>query len=152
MQLKLYLHYINCTYKPVYLRANESLACVPGFQVIMLAAGSPRREPLLLLALLALLASPVVPSSPPDPEQAARLENSLLSMLSLSKRPRPERSKTAIPAALLELYRRQAGLDVDTTSLHTPGRHTRGANTVRTFTHKGELTFLRWRTDQRIFR
>ena len=38
-----------------------------------------------------------------------------------------------IPRYLVELYKSQTGLDLPTSNLHLPGRHTKTANTVRTF-------------------
>ncbi|KAJ9578728.1 hypothetical protein L9F63_005090, partial [Diploptera punctata] len=68
-----------------------------------------------------------------SPEVLEKVENSLLSLFGFRTRPRP--SKVVVPEAMLELYRRQTGQDVDTTSLPLPGRHTHTANTVRSFTH-----------------
>ncbi|RZF48268.1 hypothetical protein LSTR_LSTR006235 [Laodelphax striatellus] len=66
-----------------------------------------------------------------------RLEATLLSALGLSSRPRTDRSRVVVPPAMLELYRRQAGLkSQETLALPLPGRHTRSANTVRSFQHK----------------
>nr|CAD7196659.1 unnamed protein product [Timema douglasi] len=45
-------------------------------------------------------------------------------------------SRVVIPDAMLELYQRQTGLSLDTASLALPGRHTKTANTVRSFVHK----------------
>lgn len=67
-----------------------------------------------------------------------QLEANLLSLLGLGRRPRGDRTRAIIPPAMMELYRQQTGLEVDTVSLPLPGRHTRSANTVRTFTHQGK--------------
>ncbi|KAK2705956.1 hypothetical protein QYM36_016093 [Artemia franciscana] len=54
-------------------------------------------------------------------------------MLGMKKRPRPKRENVVIPDFLLELYKIQTGMDVDTTSINLSGKHTQDANTVRTF-------------------
>lgn len=72
-----------------------------------------------------------VPSS--TGEGAERLEGKLLNMFGLQRRPRPKRDTIAVPEFLLDLYRRQTGLDVDTTNLNLQGKLTQTANTVRTF-------------------
>ncbi|XP_022193714.1 protein decapentaplegic [Nilaparvata lugens] len=70
-------------------------------------------------------------------ENRQRLEATLLSALGLSSRPRTDRSRVVVPPAMMELYRRQAGLKgQETLALPLPGRHTRSANTVRSFQHK----------------
>lgn len=78
-------------------------------------------------------------------EVLANVEASLLSMFGFKKRPRP--AKVVVPEAMLELYRKQTGFEVDTTALPLPGRHTRTANTVRSFPHVGkynhfQITFI----------
>jgi hypothetical protein len=69
-------------------------------------------------------------------EVLANVEASLLSMFGFKRRPRP--SKVEVPEAMLELYRKQTGFELDTTALPLPGRHTRTANTVRSFPHVGK--------------
>ncbi|KDR24224.1 Protein decapentaplegic, partial [Zootermopsis nevadensis] len=71
-----------------------------------------------------------------NPEVLATVEASLLSLFGFKRRPRP--GKVVVPEAMLELYRQQTGFDVDTSALPLPGRHTRTANTVRSFPHVGE--------------
>ncbi|PSN48329.1 Protein decapentaplegic [Blattella germanica] len=70
-----------------------------------------------------------------NPEVLEKVESSLLSLFGFQQRPRPRRGKVVVPDAMLELYRRQTGQDVDTSALPLPGRHTHTANTVRSFTH-----------------
>jgi len=105
-----------------------------------------------------------------DEKMLKALETSLLSLFGLKKRPHPSGS-VVIPEAIKELYRRQTGLEVETTNFHLPGRLTASANTVRTFPHTGnlcthfplsELTFctlldqsttpyrIRWVTSKRV--
>nr|CAG4646319.1 EOG090X07KO [Macrothrix elegans] len=71
-------------------------------------------------------------------ERAEALEGSLLNMFGLKRRPRPsaeKRKEIVIPDFLIELYRQQTGLEVDTTNLNLAGKLTQTANTVRTFAH-----------------
>lgn len=65
------------------------------------------------------------------------VETGLLRMLGLEKRPRAVPSLT-VPEDMLQLYKQQTGLDLDTPFLPLPGRMTRSANTVRRFTHSGK--------------
>jgi TGF-beta propeptide len=93
----------------------------------------------MLLVVTMILPSCCTAAADDDTARLVKgVEESLLKMFSLSKRPRPDRSKVVIPDALIQLYRQQTGLDVDTTSLNAPGKSTGSANTVRSFTHKGE--------------
>jgi hypothetical protein len=69
-------------------------------------------------------------------EGAERLEASLLNMFGLKKRPRPRREAINVPEFLIELYRHQTGLEVDTTNFDLRGKLTQTANTVRTFAHE----------------
>ncbi|XP_059350919.1 bone morphogenetic protein 2-like isoform X2 [Daphnia carinata] len=72
-------------------------------------------------------------------ERAEALEGSLLNMFGLKRRPRPgaeKRQKIVVPDFLVELYRQQTGLEVDTTNLNLAGKLTQTANTVRTFSHQ----------------
>jgi hypothetical protein len=101
---------------------------------------------MVLPVLLATLLQPAFSSFSPKsttgnslkekPEVLATVEASLLSLFGFKRRPRP--GKVVVPEAMLELYRQQTGFDVDTTALPLPGRHTRTANTVRSFPHVGE--------------
>lgn len=101
---------------------------------------------MVLPVLLATLLQPACSSFSPksttsnslkkNPEVLATVEASLLSLFGFKRRPRP--GKVVVPEAMLELYRQQTGFDVDTSALPLPGRHTRTANTVRSFPHVGE--------------
>ena len=64
------------------------------------------------------------------------MEASLLNMFGLKKRPRPRREAINVPEFLIELYRHQTGLEVDTTNFDLRGKLTQTANTVRTFAHE----------------
>lgn len=98
---------------------------------------------MVLPVLLATLLQPTCSSLSPKPassndlkensEVLATVEASLLSLFGFKRRPRP--AKVAVPEAMLELYRKQTGHEVDTTALPLPGRHTHTANTVRSFHH-----------------
>lgn len=76
-----------------------------------------------------------------DKKALQQVESNLLSLFGLNRRPRPNRKNVRIPKAMLDLYKLQTGQDVDTSMLPLPGRHTRSANTVRTFTHQGRVIF-----------
>jgi hypothetical protein len=92
----------------------------------------------MLLVVTMILPSCAATTADKDKARLVKgVEESLLKMFSLSKRPRPDRSKVVIPEALIQLYRQQTGLEVDTTALNAPGKRTGSANTVRSFTHKG---------------
>ncbi|KAL1463233.1 hypothetical protein WDU94_015006 [Cyamophila willieti] len=71
-----------------------------------------------------------------DKKALQQVESNLLSLFGLNRRPRVNRKNVQIPKAMLDLYKLQTGQDVDTSMLPLPGRHTRSANTVRTFTHQ----------------
>nr|CAD7394755.1 unnamed protein product [Timema cristinae] len=71
-----------------------------------------------------------------DADMLNSVETNLMSLFGFKRRPRLDRSKVVIPDAMLELYQRQTGLSLDTASLALPGRHTKTANTVRSFVHK----------------
>ncbi|CAH1408317.1 unnamed protein product [Nezara viridula] len=66
-------------------------------------------------------------------------EEGLLKVLGLERRPRPPAPGLQVPRELLDIYRRQRGPGaLDTLDLPLPGRHTRSANTVRSFAHTGK--------------
>lgn len=75
-------------------------------------------------------------------EALQQVESNLLSLFGLNRRPKVNRKNIQIPKAMLDLYKLQTGQDVDTSMLPLPGRHTRSANTVRTFTHQGRAIFI----------
>ncbi|XP_024887270.1 protein decapentaplegic-like [Temnothorax curvispinosus] len=66
----------------------------------------------------------------------AGMEASLLSLLGLAKRPRPQ-GQAYIPHSLRELYDRQNAIGI--ADIAKPGIHARSANTVRSFPHIGKL-------------
>lgn len=90
----------------------------------------------VLLMVLSVLTLAPPPSQSATPAPA--VEAGLLSVLGLPRRPQVDRRRAVIPPAMLELYRQQTGQDLDTSTLPLPGRLTRSANTVRSFTHTGE--------------
>ena len=73
-----------------------------------------------------------------DEKVLESIEKNLLNLFGFSKRPGPNRKDIVIPQAIIELYKQQTGMDVDTTNFMAPGRHTASANTVRSFTHQGQ--------------
>lgn len=80
---------------------------------------------------------PPTPRQRPPPEVLQKVEKNLLSLFGFNKRPKPV-GKVVIPEAMVQLYKQQTGMDLDTAALPLPGRLTRSANTVRSFPHKGE--------------
>jgi hypothetical protein len=94
---------------------------------------------MVLPVLLATLHRPAccsISSKSAASNSLASVEASLLSMFGFRRRPRP--SKAVVPEAMLELYRKQTGFELDTSALPLPGRHTHTANTVRSFPHVGK--------------
>ena len=102
----------------------------------------------MVLPVLATLLTPLAPPAlaqdiqdssslrpRPPPEVLQSVEKNLLSLFGFRKRPRP-RGKVVIPDAMVQLYKQQTGMDLDTSALPLPGRLTRSANTVRSFPHK----------------
>ncbi|XP_075226067.1 decapentaplegic morphogen [Lycorma delicatula] len=79
-----------------------------------------------------------------------QLEANLLSLLGLGRRPRGDRTRAIIPPAMVELYKQQTGLEIDTVTFALPGRHIRSANTVRTFTHEESETDARFTKNDRF--
>lgn len=85
-------------------------------------------------------------------------EMELKDLLSMKRRSAVDRKKAQIPQAMLSLYEKQMNHEYDTTALPLPGRLTRSANTVRSYTHQGEffefmntLNYRWWhRTDCRL--
>lgn len=66
------------------------------------------------------------------------VQSSFLSKLGLRNRPMVDRSKVHIPQAMVEMYERQINGEYESTALPLPGRLTRSANTVRSYTHQGK--------------
>lgn len=78
-------------------------------------------------------------SSTSVPKEAlAEVEASLMSLFGFRKKPNIDRSKLVIPQAMLDMYERQTGRVLDTTSILRPGLYTKSANTMRSFTHVGK--------------
>lgn len=76
----------------------------------------------------------------PDPSTIIEIEKNLLSLFGLNSKPRIiDRSKIVIPEAMKQLYAQIMGQELDTVNIPKPGLHTKSANTVRSFTHEGEL-------------
>ncbi|CAL8109742.1 unnamed protein product [Orchesella dallaii] len=72
-----------------------------------------------------------------EPQMLKRLESQFLKLFGMAKRPqRAQKKQIKIPKYLLDLYQKQTGNDLPTSNLNLPGRHTRTANTVRTFYHQ----------------
>lgn len=106
------------------------------------------RSLVMVVTVLATLSNIIISTAsakdniPLDKRALQQVESNLLSLFGLNRRPRVNRKNVRIPKAMLDLYKLQTGQDVDTSMLPLPGRHTRSANTVRTFTHQGRAMFL----------
>lgn len=76
-----------------------------------------------------------------DHDTQIKVEKNLLSIFGMSKRPKQiDRSKVVIPDAMKALYAEIMGEELrESVNLPKPGLHTKSANTVRSFTHEGEL-------------
>lgn len=70
-----------------------------------------------------------------EPQVLQRLESQFLKLFGMKQRP-AKKKRIKIPKYLVQLYKRQTGNDLPTSNLNLPGRHTRTANTVRTFYHQ----------------
>lgn len=79
----------------------------------------------------------------PDTDTLVKVQNTLLSAFGLKRRPKNlDRSKIVIPEAMKKLYAEIMGQELDSINIPKPGLHTKTANTVRSFTHQGEFTFI----------
>lgn len=67
--------------------------------------------------------------------QLAEVEASLLSLLGMKKRPRPQKS-SHVPDPMKRLYDKQNTFGA--AGIAKPGIHVRSSNTVRTFSHIGK--------------
>lgn len=79
-----------------------------------------------------------------DPVVLASYEKDLFAQLGLTKRPKIiDRANIVIPDELMEIYHKMmAGHEhSDSVQLPTPGRHTKTANTIRSYGHEGEFSF-----------
>lgn len=116
----------------------------------MLIRNLLRLGPLLLVVLLESayctttetpisLTPPPRTSTPVPKEVLVEVENNLLTLFGMQKKPKIDRSKIVIPEAMLRLYEQQIGHPYDTVAIPRPGLHTTSANTVRSFSHIGKL-------------
>jgi len=76
----------------------------------------------------------------PDPQTLVQIEKNLLSLFGFEKRPKVDRSKIVIPEAMKKLYAQITGHELET-ELDAPKAdlNNREANTIRSYTHEGEL-------------
>ena len=102
-----------------------TLALESGTATVTATATTPRNTP----------ADKAGPSKfPPE------LLRAMVAQLGFKEAPRPPPGRRrVIPDAMLALYKAQTGQELDAAALPLPGRFTRSANTVRSYTHKGEL-------------
>ncbi|GJQ65557.1 putative transforming growth factor-beta (TGF-beta) family protein [Trypoxylus dichotomus] len=89
----------------------------------------------LMMFFLKLTSLVPVRSSSASKDVLLEVESNLMSLFGFRRRPKADKSKIVVPQAMLDLYRRQTGLFLDTASIAKPNLHTRNANTVRSFNH-----------------
>jgi len=85
----------------------------------------------------------------PDPSTLVEIEKSLLSLFNMKRPPKIDRSKIIIPEPMKKLYAEIMGHELDSVNIPKPGLLTKSANTVRSFTHKGESPFQMFKTRTR---
>ena len=78
----------------------------------------------------------------PDPQTLVQIEKNLLSLFGFEKRPKVDRSKIVIPEAMKQLYAQIMGHELDSLDVPKADLHNKDANTIRSYTHEGELTRL----------
>nr|WAH70828.1 decapentaplegic [Colaphellus bowringi] len=88
-----------------------------------------------LVTLVVLECSWKTLSSNIPKEVLTQVETNLLSLFGFKGRPKVDKSKIVIPQVMIEMYEKQTGLRLDTTSIPRKGWHTENANTIRSFTH-----------------
>lgn len=75
----------------------------------------------------------------PDPQTLVQIEKNLLSLFGFEKRPKVDRSKIVIPEAMKQLYAQIMGHELDSLDVPKADLHNKDANTIRSYTHEGEL-------------
>lgn len=75
----------------------------------------------------------------PDPQTLVQIEKNLLSLFGFEKRPKVDRSKIVIPEAMKQLYAQIMGHELDSLEVPKADLHNKDANTIRSYTHEGEL-------------
>lgn len=75
----------------------------------------------------------------PDPTTLVQIEKNLLTLFGFKKRPKVDRSKIVIPEAMKKLYAQVMGHELDSLDVPKADLHNKEANTIRSFTHEGEL-------------
>lgn len=78
----------------------------------------------------------------PDPQTLVQIEKNLLSLFGFEKRPKVDRSKIVIPEAMKQLYAQIMGHELDSLDVPKADLHNKDANTIRSYTHEGELKSL----------
>lgn len=76
-----------------------------------------------------------------EPDKLEQIENSLISIFGMEKRPKIiDRKNIVIPDELHDIYTRlTAGAPMDSVNLPMPGVHAKSANTMRSFQHEGKF-------------
>lgn len=75
----------------------------------------------------------------PDPQTLVQIEKNLLSLFGFEKRPKVDRSKIVIPEAMKKLYAQITGHELEIIDAPKADIHSKDANTIRSYTHEGEL-------------
>lgn len=76
-----------------------------------------------------------------EPDKLEQIENSLISIFGMEKRPKIiDRTNIVIPDELHDIYNRlTTGAPMDSVNLPMPGVHAKSANTMRSFQHEGNF-------------
>lgn len=78
----------------------------------------------------------------PDPQTLVQIEKNLLSLFGFEKRPKVDRSKIVIPEAMKKLYAQITGHELEIIDEPKADIHSKDANTIRSYTHEGELKLI----------
>lgn len=101
-----------------------------------------QKQKLLLVFTMFLVRATihVASASPYSQNTLEKVEKTLLTALGIKNKPVIDRKKAHVPEAMLDLYKMQS--EYESTALPLPGKLTRSANIVRSYTHQGELFML----------
>lgn len=97
-----------------------------------------QKQKLLLVFTMFLVRATihVASASPYSQDTLEKVEKTLLTALGIKNKPVIDKKKAHIPEAMLDLYKMQS--EYESTALPLPGKLTRSANIVRSYTHQGE--------------
>ena len=96
---------------------------------------------LALFFMIVLHGSHAIETNDSTPSSSAirQVEKNLFAMLGLKSRPVTHRNRTYISPIVLSLYKKQMRSEYGSQAFPLPGKLTRSANTVRSYTHEGEI-------------